>query len=174
MQPLSLRELEAQARQRLDPAIYEFFAGGADDELTLRANESAFAGIALLPRALRGRGEPKLEVSFLGSRASMPVLIAPTAFHQLADPEEGRRVPLLMDGGIRRGTDVAKALVLGATAVAVGRPVLWGLAVGGEDGVGLVLEVLRAEVARALALCGCGSPAELSRDFVRLGGGVWR
>ena len=87
MQPLSLRELEAQARQRLDPAIYDFFAGGADDELTLRANESAFAGIALLPRALRGRGEPKLEVSFLGGRASMPVLVAPTAFHRLAHSE---------------------------------------------------------------------------------------
>ena len=59
MQPLSLRELESEARQRLDPAIYDFFAGGADDELTLRANEAAFCGIQLLPRVLRGRGEPR-------------------------------------------------------------------------------------------------------------------
>ena len=353
MQPLSLRELESQARQRLDPAIYDFFAGGADDELTLRANEAAFYGIQLLPRVLRGRGEPKLDVTLLGVRASMPVLIAPTAFHRLAHPQGenataraaaragaimiasmastvaieevataargvaepslwfqlylqpdlgfttavirraeaagctalvisadspslGRRerdlrnrfldlpaglycenmrdpangkgparpivfspqlswehigwlrkttplkiavkglmhpadariavgegvdaiivsnhggrqldsvpaaiellpeiaeavdgkVPLLVDGGIRRGTDVVKALALGASAVAIGRPVLWGLAVAGEDGVSLVLEMLRSELLRALAFCGCGSPGDITRDLLRVG-----
>ncbi len=355
MQPLSLRELESQARQRLDPAIYDFFAGGADDELTLRTNESAFGGIRLLPRVMRGRGEPKLDVTLLGVPASMPVLIAPTAFHRLAHPEGenataraaaragaimiasmastvaieevaeaaravatapphlwfqlylqpdlgfttavirraeaagctalvvsadspslGRRerdlrnrfldlpsglccenmrdpanrtgpprpivfspqlswehigwlrkttalkivlkglmhpadarlavgegvdaiivsnhggrqldgvpaaiellpeiaeavdgkVPLLVDGGIRRGTDVVKALALGASAVAIGRPVLWGLAVAGEDGVSLVLEMLRSELLRALVFCGCGSPAEVTRDLLRVG-----
>ena len=353
MQPLSLRELESQARQRLDPAIYDFFAGGADDELTLRANEAAFYGIQLLPRVLRGRGEPKLDVTLLGVRASMPVLIAPTAFHRLAHPQGenataraaaragaimiasmastvaieevataargvaepslwfqlylqpdlgfttavirraeaagctalvisadspslGRRerdlrnrfldlpvglycenmrdpangkgparpivfspqlswehigwlrkttplkiavkglmhpadariavgegvdaiivsnhggrqldsvpaaiellpeiaeavdgkVPLLVDGGIRRGTDLVKALALGASAVAIGRPVLWGLSVAGEDGVSLVLEMLRSELLRALAFCGCGSPGEITRDLLRVG-----
>src|ERR687891_33890 len=84
MQTLSLRELERQARERLDPAVYDFFAGGADDELTLRANEAAFARIGLVPRVLRGCGRPRLEVELLGSRASMPVVIAPTAFHRLA------------------------------------------------------------------------------------------
>lgn len=356
MEPLSLRELESEAQRRLDPKVYDFFAGGADDEVTVRENEAAFSRIGLIPRVLRGRGDRKLEVSLLGCRASMPILIAPTAFHRLAhregesataraaaragtimivsmastvaveeigaavrqetgedpanlwfqlyiqpdlkfteaiirraeaagctalvvsidSPTFGRRerdvrnrfldlppgmccenmrepgggpqgkarpiafspelswehldwlrkttamkialkgimhpadaqlavgrgvdalivsnhggrqldtvpasiellpaivdavkgkIPLLLDGGIRRGTDVVKALALGASAVAVGRPVLWGLALGGEGGVSQVLELLRSELDRALALCGCGSPADLGRDLVRL------
>jgi 4-hydroxymandelate oxidase len=83
----------------------------------------------------------------------------------IADAVAGR-VPLLLDGGIRRGTDVAKALALGAQAVAIGRPVLWGLAVAGEAGVGRVLELLRRELVNALTLLGVGSPAELTRDQV--------
>jgi 4-hydroxymandelate oxidase len=350
MQTLSLRELEAEARRLLDPAIYDYFAGGADDEVTLRANESAFTRIGLVPRVLCGGGKPELGITLLGSRVSMPVLIAPTAFHRLAhsdgeratvraataagtimivsmastvpieevasearaaaagagtrlwfqlyfqpdlqfteaiirraeaagcsalvvtvdSPVFGRRerdlrngfedlppgmccenlrepggvreiafspefswnhidwlrkvtslkivlkgivhpadaqlavrngadavivsnhggrqldtvpatidllpavvnaidgrIPVLVDGGIRRGTDVVKALALGASAVAVGRPVLWGLAVGGEAGVKQVLEMLRSEVDRAFALCGCSSPRDLSRDLLR-------
>ncbi len=350
MPALSLRELEDEARERLDPAVFDYFAGGADDEVTLRANESAFARIGLVPRVLSGGGKPELGVTLLGCRISMPVLIAPTAFHRLAHTEGERataraaalagtimivsmsstvaiedvasearaasgevgpdlwfqlylqpdlqfteavvrraeaagctalvvtvdapvfgrrerdlrngfhdlpagmccenfregsavrnlvfspefswnhiawlrkatslkivlkgvlhpadaqlaashgvdavivsnhggrqldtvpatidllpavvdavdgRIPVLMDGGIRRGTDVVKALALGANAVAIGRPVLWGLAVGGEAGVSQVLEMLRSEVERALALCGCSSPRELSRDWLQ-------
>jgi len=77
------------------------------------------------------------------------------------------RVPLLIDGGIRRGTDIVKALALGATAVAIGRPVFWGLAAAGEEGVTQVLEMLRSELVRALTLCGCGSPCDVSPDLVR-------
>jgi len=84
----------------------------------------------------------------------------------------GGRVPLLLDGGIRRGTDVAKALALGAVAVAVGRPVLWGLAVAGAHGVLQVLQTLQSELDSTLALCGCGSPADVTRDLVRLSGTV--
>jgi 4-hydroxymandelate oxidase len=76
------------------------------------------------------------------------------------------RVPVLVDGGIRRGTDVVKALALGANAVAVGRPILWGLAAGGEAGAAKVLRILRDELDLALALCGCTTPDELSRDLV--------
>jgi 4-hydroxymandelate oxidase len=342
MQALSLRELEQQALERLDPAVYDFFAGGADDELTLRANEAAFARIGLVPRVLRGGGRPRLEVELLSSRASMPVVVAPTAFHRLAHPDGerataraaaaagtvmiasmastvaieeiaaaaagpwfqlyiqpdlgfteavvrraeaagcaalvvtadspafGRRerdlrhgfaelpqgmccenmrvgdgpprrfvfapelswdhvewlratttlpialkgvvhpedariavsagvdalvvsnhggrqldgmpaavdllpaivdavggeLPLLIDGGVRRGTDVVKACALGATAVGIGRPVLWGLAVAGEAGVRHVLELLRAELERALVLCGCASPAQAGRELL--------
>lgn len=78
----------------------------------------------------------------------------------------GGRVPLLLDGGVRRGTDVAKAMALGARAVAIGRPVLWGLAVAGEAGVRRVLELLRVELTNALTLLGVGAPAELTRDQV--------
>ncbi len=358
MQSLSLRELETEARARLPGAVYDFFAGGADDEVTLRANEAAFARIDLVPRVLRGGGRPDLGVALLGRRLSLPVLAAPTAFHRLAHadgeravaracaaagtimiaamastvaieevaaaaraaapdgprpwfqlylqpdldftaalveraqaagctalvvsadsaafgrrerdlrsgftdlpaglccenlreprpggapgparaivfspefawqhldwlrtitpltivlkgiahPEDARlaighgaaalivsnhggrqldtvpaaiellpaiaaaagdEVPVLLDGGIRRGTDVVKALALGAHAVAIGRPLLWALAVAGEQGVRDALEMLRSELDRALALCGCSSPRELRRDFVRLRG----
>jgi 4-hydroxymandelate oxidase len=344
MQALSLRELEQQARERLDPAVYDFFAGGADDELTLRANEAAFARIGLVPRVLRGAGPPRLEVELLGSHVSMPVVIAPTAFHRLAhtdgerataraaaaagtvmiasmastvaieeiaaavpgpwfqlyiqsdlgfteavvrraeaagcaalvvsadSPAFGRRerdlrngfdrlpegmccenmrdgdgpprrfaftpelswdhvewlratttlpialkgvvhpedariavtagvdalvvsnhggrqldgmpaavdllpaivdavggeVPLAIDGGVRRGTDVVKACALGASAVGIGRPVLWGLAVAGESGVRHVLELLRSELERALVLCGCDSTAQADRELLHV------
>src|SRR5271166_610699 len=353
MSRLSLREFESEARKRLDPAFYDYFAGGADDEVTLRANESAFVRLGLVPRVLCGAGKPELGVSLLGCHASMPVLIAPTAFHKLAHPDgelatvraaiatgtimivsmnstgaietlaaeacsvapgaeanlwfqlylqpdleftegvvrraeqtrcgalvvtvdspafgrrerdlrnnffdlppgmccehfrhgdsirdlvfspefswahlewlrkitslkivvkgimhpadarlaishgadaiivsnhggrqldtvpatidllppiadavEGR-VPVLMDGGIRRGTDVLKALALGSNAVGIGRPVLWGLALDGEAGARQVLEMLRSEVERALTMCGCSSPLDLTRELVQVAG----
>lgn len=78
----------------------------------------------------------------------------------------GGRLEVLLDGGIRRGTDVIKALALGAKAVCVGRPVLWGLAVGGQAGVEHVLGVLREELERAMALCGTPSVEAIGRDLV--------
>jgi 4-hydroxymandelate oxidase len=356
MEPLSLREFEAEARRRLDAATYDLFAGGADDEVTLHANEAAFKRLALMPRVLCGQPVRELGITLLGSHISMPVLLAPTAFHRLAHPDGecataraaaaantimtvsmaatvaveeiaaaaraqdggsanlwfqiyiqpdlgfteavirraeaagckalvvtvdspvfGRRerslrngftdlppgmccenmrernvegeygaarsfefspelswdhiawlrrttslpiilkgilhpddaklavhhgvdaiivsnhggrqldtvpatievlpaiadaikgsVPLLLDGGIRRGTDVVKALALGATAVLIGRPVLWGLAVAGEAGVTRVLELLRSEFERALVLCGCATLADVNRSLVRI------
>ena len=338
---VNLRDFEAAARARLDPVYYDYFASGAQDELTVAANEAAFRRRTLIPRILRGCGPPRLETTVLGTAGSMPVLIAPTAFHRLAcvdaevatgraaaaadvtmiaamlstvtieeiaatgaklwfqlyvqpdlaftealvrraeaagcralvvtvdSPALGRnergdrndfhdlppgifcanmggdghvrqvvlspeiswwhldwlrgttelpillkgvlhpddaeiavergvdglivsnhggrqldttpatldrlaviadrvagRVPLLLDGGVRRGTDVAKALALGAQAVGLGRPVLWGLAVAGAAGVGTMLELMRTELANALTLLGAGTPAELTRDQV--------
>ncbi len=77
------------------------------------------------------------------------------------------RVPVLMDGGVRRGGDVLTALALGASAVLVGRPALWGLAARGEDGARHVLELLRDEIALALALLGCRTPAEVTSAHVQ-------
>jgi 4-hydroxymandelate oxidase len=356
MQTISLRDLESQARQFLDPIVYDYIAGGADDEITVRSNEEAFGRIGLIPRVLRGKGTPELSLTLLSYRTAMPVLMAPTAFHRLVhhqgecataraaaaagvimiasmastvaieevtaaaretrteyppnlwfqlyiqpdlgfteaiirraemagctalvvsvdSPAFGRRerdvrndfrdlpsgmycenlrmpaagkrsrprdivfsselswehidwlrkttrlkvalkgimhpedakiaaaagvdailvsnhggrqldtvppaiellppiadrldgkMPLLVDGGIRRGTDIIKAIALGATAVAIGRPVLWGLAVGGEAGVAQVFDTLRAELVRALTLCGCGSVSDVGRDLVRV------
>lgn len=76
------------------------------------------------------------------------------------------RVPVLIDGGVRRGTDVLKALARGADAVAVGRPVLWGLAVDGSEGVRDVLRILRDEVEEAMTLAGCPTMKEVSPDLV--------
>ncbi|KAM0829975.1 hypothetical protein ACQ4PT_066517 [Festuca glaucescens] len=75
-------------------------------------------------------------------------------------------VPVLVDGGVRRGTDVLKALALGARAVMVGRPVLFGLAARGEAGAKHVIEMLNRELELAMALCGCRSVAEVTRDRV--------
>jgi len=356
---VNLRDFEAAARARLDPVFYDYFASGAQDEVTVAANEEAFRRRTLIPRVLRGCGPAQLDTTLLGQPSSMPVLIAPTAYHRLASPDAevatgraaaaagvtmiaamlstvtieaiaetgaklwfqlyvqpdlafteslvrraeaagcgalvvtvdsptlgrnergdrndfhdlppgihcanmvgaggaglagsasanpapasagsvrqvvlspeiswrhldwlratttlpillkgvlhpadariavergvdglivsnhgGRqldttpatldrlpviaeavagRVPLLLDGGVRRGTDVAKAIALGAQAVAIGRPVLWGLAVAGEVGVARVLELLRIELANALTLLGVESAAELTRDQV--------
>ncbi len=74
----------------------------------------------------------------------------------------GGRVPVLVDGGVRRGSDVAKCLALGADAVLVGRPILWALALGGEAGVAAALEQLRGETEAALALLGCPSARALT------------
>jgi 4-hydroxymandelate oxidase len=356
MDSVPVREFEERARRRLDPVLYDYFAGGAGDELTVRENEDAFARIQLVPRVLRGSGKRQLDLTVLGSPASMPVLISPTAFHKLVHPEGervaaraaaiaqtimmtgmtstvaiedvmaaareaaagadpqlwfqlylqpdsgdtealvrraeragcralvvtvdspvlGRRerddrngfhdlppgmacenlrnlrgeepghvrqivlsaelswdhidwlrettslpvvlkgilhpedarlavahgadallvsnhggrqldtvpatiealpqiaeavggqIPLLLDGGIRRGTDVVKALALGAAAVGIGRPVLWGLAADGEAGVRQVLERLRSEVDHTVALCGCSRLDELGPGLLRL------
>jgi isopentenyl diphosphate isomerase/L-lactate dehydrogenase-like FMN-dependent dehydrogenase len=78
------------------------------------------------------------------------------------------RVPVLVDGGVRRGTDVVKAIALGASAVLIGRPYIWGLAAEGEAGVRRVLAMLRAEFELAMALTGCRSVGEITRDHVRM------
>jgi isopentenyl diphosphate isomerase/L-lactate dehydrogenase-like FMN-dependent dehydrogenase len=76
------------------------------------------------------------------------------------------KIPVLLDGGIRRGLDILKALALGASAVQIGRPVLWGLANGGEQGLRKVLEMLRQEFDLAMALAGCPDVKSITRDLV--------
>ncbi|WP_213451968.1 alpha-hydroxy acid oxidase [Rhizomonospora bruguierae] len=335
-------DLRARARERLDPAHWDFFAGGAGDERTVRANEEAFGRVRLVPRVLRATGPRDLRTTLFGTELAAPILVAPTAFHRLAHPDGelatargaaaagavlvvsmaattpveaiaaaggplwfqlypqpdreftaavvrraeaagcralvvtvdspvfgrrerdhrhgfhdlpaglacenmrdaggvvraiamdadlgwdgvdwlrgitglpillkgvlhpadadlavehgvsgllvsnhggrqldgaiatadalpavakavGGRLPVLVDGGVRRGTDVLAALALGADAVLVGRPVLWGLAAGGADGVRRVLDLLREDLDRALALAGARCPAEVTADLV--------
>jgi len=79
----------------------------------------------------------------------------------------GDRAEVYLDGGVRRGSDVAMALALGARAVLVGRPAMYGLAFGGDSGVAQVLEILREETENALALLGCRSPAEVTAAHVK-------
>jgi 4-hydroxymandelate oxidase len=78
------------------------------------------------------------------------------------------RVPLLLDGGVRRGTDILKALALGAHAVLIGRPVLWGLGVAGPAGVEKVLTIMREELELAMMLAGTPSLADIDTSFVQL------
>jgi isopentenyl diphosphate isomerase/L-lactate dehydrogenase-like FMN-dependent dehydrogenase len=343
VEPLNVAEYEALAAVKLDPGAFGFFAGGANDEHTLRENVAAFTRWQLRPRMLRGVTTPNAATSVLGQEIALPVLVAPVAYQRTAHPDgevataraalaagtimclstfatasaadvaatgaqrwyqlyvprdeglarelcrqarelgfaalvvtvdlpvPGRRerdlrtgfvvpshyelpavrrfgqrpdevgevispalswadldalaaeaglpvlvkgiltaedarlacehglagivvsnhggrqldgVPatldvlpeiveavdgrleVLLDGGVRRGTDVVKALALGARAVLAGRAPLWGLVVDGEAGVQRVLELLRAEIELALQLLGCETPAELGRAHV--------
>ncbi|MGC4395091.1 alpha-hydroxy acid oxidase [Hydrogenophaga sp. T2] len=106
-------------------------------------------------------------VSNHGGRVLDTVPATLDALPAIAQAVQGR-LPLLLDGGVRRGTDVFKALALGASAVLVGRPVLHGLAAAGAPGVAHVLHLLRTELEMAMALCGCRTLDEI--DASRL----WR
>jgi isopentenyl diphosphate isomerase/L-lactate dehydrogenase-like FMN-dependent dehydrogenase len=78
----------------------------------------------------------------------------------------GSQMPVFVDGGFRRGSDIFKALALGARAVGIGRPYIWGLAAFGQEGVERVLEILRAELARTMQGCGVASTRQLTRQHV--------
>jgi 4-hydroxymandelate oxidase len=104
-------------------------------------------------------------VSNHGGRQLDSVPAAVTMLAPIVDAVDGR-VEILVDGGIRRGTDVLKALALGARAVMVGRPLLWGLTLDGESGVRSVLQHLRAELDLAMAFAGCAALSDIRRDLV--------
>lgn len=78
----------------------------------------------------------------------------------------GNRVPVFLDSGVRRGTDVLKAVALGATAVGIGKPFFFALAVGGENGVVNLLQMLQKEVEAAMAICGCQTIGDVNRTLV--------
>ncbi|WP_376795849.1 alpha-hydroxy acid oxidase [Thermogemmatispora sp.] len=338
MDLINVFDYEALARERMETGSWVYYACGAEDEVTLRANRSAFERIKLRPRVLVDVSQIEMKTTVLGTPLPMPILIAPTAFQGLAHPEgecemargaalagtlmivsssanrrleevaaaaggplwfqlyittrptaqrlvtraeaagyqglvltvdtprwgnkersarypltgstykanfenesEGdlpdpsctweiipwlrslSHLPLILkgilraedaqraceygvdaiivsnhggrqldgvpatievlpeiveavagrcevylDGGIRRGTDILKALALGARAVLVGRPPLWGLAVNGAQGVAEVLALLRDELEQAMALAGCPSLSSIDRSLVRL------
>lgn len=333
---INLFDYETLARTYLDVGAWHYYASGSDDEITLQANRQAFARIRLLPRVLVDVSKCNTSTTVLGTPISMPVMIAPSAFHGLACPEGERataqaaagagtlmvvstsstyslediasaasgplwfqlyvfnrqtaaelvqraaaagyqalvltvdsprwgrkeqsirygfnvpakgnfvdqadakdtvpftwpdldwlrslsplpiilkgiltaedallavehgvkgiivsnhggrqldgvpasiealpeigavvnqRCEVYMDGGIRRGTDVLKALALGARAVLVGRPILWGLAVEGKEGAQHVLEILHAELELAMALAGRPTLTSVDRSLVKL------
>ena len=110
-------------------------------------------------------GADAIVVSNHGGRQLDGSLATIDALPDVAERVAGR-VPILLDGGIRRGTDVLKALALGARAVLIGRPYLWGLAADGERGVGRVLDMLRTELELSMALAGCPTLASITRSLV--------
>lgn len=116
-------------------------------------------------------GAAGIIVSNHGGRQSDAVPAAVDCLPALVDAVAGR-VPVLLDGGVRRGSDVAVALALGARAVGLGRPVVWGLAAEGEAGVRRVLATLRDEYDHTLALCGGRRNADLTADMVVAKGGA--
>ena len=93
---------------------------------------------------------------------------APATFRVLPEIVDavGDSVEVLLDSGVRRGTHVVKAVALGARAVLIGRPYLYALAAGGQQGVEHILDLLRVEIARTMTLLGCTSVADLGPDWV--------
>jgi isopentenyl diphosphate isomerase/L-lactate dehydrogenase-like FMN-dependent dehydrogenase len=110
-------------------------------------------------------GAAGVVVSNHGGRQLDGAVASLEALPEVVEAVDGR-AEVYLDGGVRRGTDVVTALALGARAVLVGRPVMYGLAFGGAKGVQQVLEILRDETENALALLGCRSPAEVTREHV--------
>ena len=113
-------------------------------------------------------GAHAVVVSTHGGRQLDRIIASADALAEVVGAVQGR-AEVLVDGGIRRGTDILVALALGARAVLVGRPYLWGLAVNGEAGVTHVLTLLRDEFALAMALSGCASAPLISRNALARG-----
>jgi len=110
-------------------------------------------------------GAKAIIVSNHGGRHLDAAVATADALPEIADAIAGK-AELYVDGGIRRGTDIVKALALGARAVLVARPVIWGLAIDGADGVRAVLDHLRTELVRSMALCGVPWLNEITSDLV--------
>jgi 4-hydroxymandelate oxidase len=141
------------------------------------ADVTWLAGLSELPVLVKGvlRGDDAAEcvragaagvvVSNHGGRQLDGAIATADALPDVLDAVGGD-VEVYVDGGVRRGTDVVKALALGARAVLIGRPVIWGLATGGAVGVQAVLDGFHAELVRAMALCGAASIADIDRSMV--------
>jgi 4-hydroxymandelate oxidase len=110
-------------------------------------------------------GAKAIIVSNHGGRHLDGVLATADALDEIVDAVDGA-AEVYVDGGIRRGTDIVKALALGARAVLVARPVVWGLALDGADGVRAVLDHLNAELIRSMALCGVARLDAITSDLL--------
>jgi 4-hydroxymandelate oxidase len=167
----SVPSVGGRAGLSLPEMIQQFDASLTWDDLERLVNDSRLPVIVkgiLTPEDARravAAGVAGIVVSNHGGRQLDTVAPGAEALPKVAD-EVGGEVDLLVDGGIRRGTDVLKALALGANAVMVGRPAIWGLAVGGAEGVQRTLEVLLAELDVALALAGTPVAADLDATSV--------
>jgi 4-hydroxymandelate oxidase len=134
----------------------------------------SFARTPIILKGILAREDARLAVEhgaagvIVSNHGARNLDTSPATIEALPDVMEtiDGRIPVLLDGGVRRGTDVLKALALGAKAVLIGRPYLWGLAVNGDAGVQRVVELLRTEFEAALALCGLTRLSQINRDVL--------
>jgi isopentenyl diphosphate isomerase/L-lactate dehydrogenase-like FMN-dependent dehydrogenase len=189
LQRLGRRERDVRARFQIPPGVQLpniAVAAGVEPDLApsvpfvdrLTWDDLAWLAGFGLPVIVKGvlhpddarlaieHGAAAIGVSNHGGRQLDGAIASLDALPAVAEAVDGR-VPVLMDGGVRRGTDVLVALATGATAVGIGRPAIWGLAVGGEGGVGQVLDLLTGELEQAMALAGVPSLAELGTIQIR-------
>jgi lactate 2-monooxygenase len=175
--PVFRAALDSPPEEDMFGAVRHFLAVFSDPSVTW-ANLAFLREHTRLPIVLKGilhpddarravdHGASGIIVSNHGARQLDTTPTTISVLPEIVDAVAGG-VEIYVDGGIRRGTDVLKALAYGARAVLVGRPILWGLAVGGEAGVTLVLELLRQEFDLAMALSGCLTLSSITRDLVR-------
>lgn len=162
--PLSVHEVFALVDAALTWADVEALAAELPVPLLVKGILTAEDARLAVEHGVAG-----IVVSNHGGRQLDGVPASIEALPEVVEAAEGR-AEVLMDGGVRRGTDVLCALALGARAVLVGRPALWGLAADGERGARRVLELLREELELALCLAGCPSVAAVTHEHVRLAG----
>ncbi len=158
--PVSVKEVFGLVDASLDWDDFASLAAGCELPIVVKGiMHPADAELAI------EAGAAGVVVSNHGGRQLDGVPATIDALPAVAEAVDGR-APVLVDGGIRRGTDVLVALALGADAVLAGRPAVWGLAVDGEEGAREVLEILKAEIRLGLALLGCRTPADVTRAHV--------
>lgn len=146
-QPVNLDEYEPIARERMEPAAFDFVAGGAEDEVTLADNRGAFRRIRLLPRFLTGVSNVDLSTDVLGHKLAMPVILAPVALQKLAHPDgEAAAARAATDAGILQIVSTVSSLSLEAIAEASDGPKWFQLYCYNDRGVTQRL-IERAEIA---------------------------
>ena len=174
---LGRRERDVRNQFKLPDGLAPYIASLLDPALTWKDIEW-LTGITKLPVLVKGilrsddallavnHGASGVIVSNHGARQLDTTPATISILPEIVDAVGGK-VEVYVDGGIRRGTDVLKAIACGARAVFLGRPVLWGLASGAEAGVRYVLEMLRQEFDLAMALSGCPTLSSITRDLIR-------
>ena len=166
--PINLREFEALAREKLPAATYDYVAGGAEDEVTLRANCDAFERVLLRPRVLTGVSEPDLTTSVLGTTISLPVMLAPAGFHRLCCAEgEVASARAAAAAGTLLVASTMATVSLEATAAAAAGPLWFQLYIFRDRAITEAL-VRRAERAGYRALCltvDCVQAGRRARDI---------
>lgn len=177
---ITVKNLETVFKEKLpkkdDSGIASYVAAYLDASLNWKDIEW-LRSITKLPLLIKGiackedailsvdHGADGIVVSNHGGRQLDTCRATIDVLPEVADAVHGK-IEILIDGGVRRGTDVIKAIALGAKAVLIGRPVIWGLALNGENGVKAVLEIFRKELDLAMALCGCDSVKKISKDLI--------
>jgi 4-hydroxymandelate oxidase len=163
--------------QKAESGLFTYFAEQLNPAVTWHDLEW-LQSLSPLPLVIKGilRGDDALKavehgvkaiiVSNHGGRQLDGAIASLDALTEVVETVDGR-AEILLDGGIRRGTDIIKALALGAKAVLLGRPILWGLSVGGQVGVSHVISLLRDELNVAMALSGCAKLEDIDSSLVK-------
>ncbi|MDF2389415.1 alpha-hydroxy-acid oxidizing protein [Nostoc ellipsosporum NOK] len=163
--------------QKGESGLFTYFAEQLNPAVTWRDLEW-LQSLSSLPLVIKGIlraddavravecGAKAIIVSNHGGRQLDGAIASLDALAEIVAAVDGK-AEVLVDGGIRRGTDILKALALGAKAVLIGRPILWGLAVSGQVGVSYVISLLQQELSVAMALCGCTQLQDIDSSLVK-------